>query len=90
MNFGFQSSAPRWAVAEQFEYIQSMPFSSTSRIRLWVSSSTVSLNASLGEWPCLRRTSYCASMMPASAPISTPRSPVRSLFVSCGKVVGNR
>ncbi len=39
-------------MAEQFEYIQSMPFSSTSRIRLCVSSSTVSLNASLGLWPC--------------------------------------
>ena len=80
MKRGFQSSAPRCAVAEQFEYIQSMPFSSTRRIRLWVSSSTVSLNASLGLWPFVRSTSYCASMMPASAPMSTPRSPVRSLY----------
>ncbi len=67
-----------------------MPFSSTSRIRLWVSSSTVSLKASLGVWPFLRSTSYWASMSPASAPISTPRSPVRSLVTSCSKVVGKR
>ncbi len=49
-----QSSAPRWAVVEQLAYIQSMPFSATRRIRLWVSSSTVSLKASDGEWPWLR------------------------------------
>ena len=55
LNFGFQSRAPRWAVAEQLAYIQSMPFSPTRRIRLSVNSSTVSLNASLGLWPCLRR-----------------------------------
>ena len=74
----------------QLAYIQSIPFSPTSRIRLWVSSSTVSLNASLGECPFLRSTAYCASMIPASAPISTPRSPVRSLYTSFWNVVGNR
>src|SRR5690606_39289656 len=39
----------RCAVVEQLAYIQSMPFSATSGIRDWVSSSTVSLNASEGE-----------------------------------------
>ena len=59
-----QSRAPRWAVVEQLAYIQSMPFSAISGYRLWVASSTVSLNASLGEWPCSRSTSYCASHRP--------------------------
>jgi len=87
---GFQSRAPRWAVVLQLEYIQSMPFSATRRIRLWVSSSTVSLKASLGVCPFSRSTSYWASITPARAPMRMPRSPVRSLYTSASKVVGNR
>ena len=59
-----QSSAPRWAVVEQLAYIQSMPFSAISGYRLCVASSTVSLNASDGEWPWSRSTSYWASHRP--------------------------
>ena len=57
-------------------------FRATSRIRLWVSSSTLSLKASLGLWPCLRSRLYWASMIPARQPSRTPRSPVRSLWTS--------
>ena len=73
-----QSSAPRCAVVEQLAYIQSIPFSAKSGMSDWVSSSTVSLKASEGVWPCSRSTSYCASRMPWMAPIRVPRSPVRS------------
>ena len=45
-NFSFQSKAPRCAVVEQFAYIQSIPFSPINGYKLWVASSTVSLNAS--------------------------------------------
>src|SRR6187549_1297388 len=78
-NFFHQSNAPRCAVVEQLAYIQSIPFSATKGINDWVSSSTDSLNASDGEWPFLRNTSYCAANTPWIHPISVPRSPVRSL-----------
>ena len=77
-NFFHQSSAPRWAVVEQLAYIQSMPFSATNGMSDWVSSSTVSLKASEGVWPLARSVSYWAAKMPWMAPISVPRSPVRS------------
>ena len=44
-----------------------------------VNSSTVSLKASEGVWPCSRSVSYCARNIPCTAPINAPRSPVRSL-----------
>src|ERR1700712_5115279 len=76
-NLFHQSKAPRCAVVEQLAYIQSMPFSATRGINDWVSSSTVSLNASEGEWPLLRNTSYWAANTPWIQPIRVPRSPVK-------------
>jgi hypothetical protein len=73
-----QSNAPRCAVVEQLAYIQSMPFSATSGMSDWVSSSTVSLKASEGVCPWARSVSYWAAKIPWMAPISVPRSPVRS------------
>ena len=51
-------SIVRWAVVEQLAYIQSIPFFANNGINDWVSSSTVSLNASDGVWPFSRNTSY--------------------------------
>ena len=45
------TEAGSWAVVEQLAYIQSIPFSPKSGIKLCVSSSTVSLKASEGECP---------------------------------------
>jgi hypothetical protein len=78
-NLGAQSSAPRWAVAEQLAYIQSMPRSLMSGYRLIRASSTVSLKASEAVCPWRRSTLNCARNAPSIRPISTQRSPVRSL-----------
>src|ERR1700743_1084757 len=78
-NFFHQPKAPRCAVVEQLAFIQSIPFSATNGINDWINSSTVSLNASDGECPFLRNTSYCAAKIPWIQPIKVPRSPVRSL-----------
>ena len=77
-NGPIQSNAPRCAVVEQLAYIQSIPFSPNKGIRDCVNSSTVSLKASEGSCPCSRNVSYCANRSPWMAPISVPRSPVRS------------
>src|SRR5690606_4513424 len=77
-----QSKAPLCAVVEQLAYIQSIPFSATRGIKLWVSSSTVSLNASDGLCPFALNTSYWAAKIPWIAPISVPLSPVKSEVTS--------
>src|SRR5205085_79456 len=89
-NFFHQSKAPRCAVVEQLAYIQSIPFSATKGINDWVSSSTVSLKDSDGEWPFARNTSYWAAKIPWIQPISVPRSPVKSLYTSFLKLVSNK
>jgi len=60
-------------VVEQLAYIQSIRFRRTRRMRLWVSSSTLSLRLSLGVWPCLRRMLYWLPSCRPSAPMRTPR-----------------
>jgi len=52
----FQSKAPLWAVVAAIGIHPVHTILRYSGMRLWVNSSTVSLKASLGLCPCLRRT----------------------------------
>jgi len=67
-----------------------MPFSAMSGYKLCVASSTVSLNASEGECPCSRSTSYFALFKALAAAFPPYTSDFENISEVCGKAQAER